>query len=262
MILVKIGGSLLTDKRQYRTLNHQNVVRLAREVASADKALALVHGAGSFGHVVAKEHRLADGRRVDRAQDAGAARVGVDVRELNHYVLHALGDAGARPFPVAAFPIARLRAGELASLDAEPFRLALDAGLLPVTFGDLAPDVERGYGIVSGDAIVESLARALKPERVVVATDVDGLYDRPPIQIGAKLVRDLTAADAVALLAGRAAGASAGVDVTGGMAGKLARLAAVARAGVPVFLLNGNAPGRLAQALAGKAVEGTAILPS
>lgn len=260
MILVKIGGSLLTDKRQYRALNHENVVRLAREVASADKALALVHGAGSFGHVVAKEHHLAGGRRVDRAQDAGAARVGVDVRELNHYVLHALGDAGARPFPVAAFPIARLRAGELASFDAEPFRLALDAGLLPVTFGDLAPDVERGYGIVGGDAIVESLARDLKPERVVVATDVDGLYDRSPMLIGAKLLRELTAAEAVRALAG--AGGSGGVDVTGGMAGKIARLAAVARAGVPVFLLNGNAPGRLAQALAGKAVEGTTILPT
>lgn len=257
MIVLKIGGSLLTDKLRYRELRHANVVRLAREVASAPKAVVLVHGAGSFGHVVAKEHALAGGRRVERAQDAGASRVGVDVRELDHYVLHALGDAGARPFPVPGFGVARLRNGELARFDAEPFRLALDAGLLPVTFGDLAPDLERGYGIVSGDALVEALARELKPERVIVATDVEGLYDRPPTMLGAKLLRDVTADEAVRALAG----GSTGVDVTGGMAGKLARLAAVARAGVPVFIVNGNAPGRLASALAGKAVEGTAILP-
>lgn len=260
MIVLKIGGSLLTDKLRYRELRHPNVVRLAREVASAEKAVALVHGAGSFGHVVAKEHELANGRRGDRAQDAGAARVGVDVRELDHYVLHALGDAGARPIAIPGFAVARLRAGELASFDAEPFRLALAAGLLPVTFGDLAPDLDRGFGIVSGDSIVEALAKALAPERVVIATDVEGLYDRPPMQIGAKLLREVTADEAVAALAGGAAGGSTGVDVTGGMAGKLARLAPIARAGTPVFILNGNAPGRLAGALAGKAVEGTTIL--
>lgn len=258
MILVKIGGSVLTDKRRYLALREEALVRLARELASTPRALVLVHGAGSFGHVVARDHALAAGRRGESAQDHAAAKVHQDVRALHLAVLGALTEAGRPAVGVSPFDVALLDGGELARFDAGPVSRALACGLVPVTHGDLVPDEARGWGILSGDAILEALAHALKPERVLVVTDVDGLHDRPPSEPGAALLARVTADEAVRALAG----ASTGVDVTGGMAGKVARLAAIARAGVPVTLVNGLAKGRVADALAGRDVPRTDVVPS
>ena len=51
MILLKIGGSVLTDKRRESTLREDNLRMVARQIADAKSSrLILVHGAGSFGH--------------------------------------------------------------------------------------------------------------------------------------------------------------------------------------------------------------------
>ncbi|HNX48306.1 MAG TPA: kinase, partial [Methanomassiliicoccales archaeon] len=58
MILVKLGGSVITDKGRYRTFDPETTDRLAEEIARTGQDVMVVHGAGSFGHMLAKEHRL------------------------------------------------------------------------------------------------------------------------------------------------------------------------------------------------------------
>jgi len=49
VILLKIGGSVLTDKGRESTLREDNLRMVARQIAEAESsALVLVHGAGSF----------------------------------------------------------------------------------------------------------------------------------------------------------------------------------------------------------------------
>ncbi len=256
MIVVKLGGSVITDKSRAKSLRRATLARVTSEIASSERAVCLVHGAGSFGHPLAKAHALADGRRGDRAQDAAAAEVHRDVRELHAEVLRDMQGWGARAIGVSSWDVAVLARGALDRFDVGPYARALDCGLVPVGFGDLVPDRERGYGILSGDVVVERLALDLKPARVVIATDVDGLYDAPPHEPGARLLARVTAEEAVRVLAG----ASQGIDVTGGMAGKVARLAAIARAGVPVRVVNGSVPGRIADAMAGQGGVGTDVV--
>lgn len=243
MHLVKLGGSVLTDKSRYRTPRPDVISRLARECAGHE--IILVHGAGSFGHVLAKEHRLAEGGGAPR----DVARVRADVRDLQQMLIHALHDAGAPAVACATSDLARLVHGELASFDGGPVRHALAAKLMPVLGGDVVLDAAKKWGIVSGDALMARLAQQFEPELAIFVTDVDGIYDRWP---GGAILPRIGPDDMPF------AGPSGAHDITGGMAGKLLRAREIAKF-APVLVINGNAPGRLADALAGKEVLGTRV---
>lgn len=270
---MKLGGSVLTDKAAYRTPRMDVIARLARELAQPSEPVVLVHGAGSFGHVLAKRHDLSRGDDGDAARREAFARVLDDVRALDGLVRGALLDAGVRAVSHSTLDLALLAHGGLARLDLEPVRRSVALGMTPVLRGDGAYDTERGFGILSGDVLMVELARALKPTLAVFVTDVDGIYDRAPDEPGARLLERVSAAafaaEGKARGAGRGQAASAprvdertrGADVTGGMRGKVERAAQVAREGVPVLVLNGLAEGRLAEALSGGSRVGSVVEP-
>lgn len=250
---MKLGGSVLTDKSRYRTPRLDIIARLANELARCGDRVALVHGAGSYGHVLASEHQLVRGDDGSAARRLAAAQVHGDVRELQGLVLAALRDAGLPAFSLSTFDLARLRAGELARFAFEPVHETLAAGFTPVMAGDLVLDDARGFGILSGDVLMVELARLLRPTRAVFVTDVDGIHDRDPMESGARLLPRIDLRADIRETESRVP------DITGSMAGKLKRAQAVARAGVPVHVVNGLAHGRLADVLAGKDVVGTIV---
>src|SRR2546422_10491281 len=62
MLLVKLGGSVITVKSKYRTLRGPALSRLARELAAgAGPDTVVVHGAGSDGPILAPQHGVKDG---------------------------------------------------------------------------------------------------------------------------------------------------------------------------------------------------------
>ncbi len=67
MILVKLGGSLITDKSQPFTPRLDVIRRLAREIHAAreknDIKLIIGHGGGSFPHLPAKKYQTHKGLR-------------------------------------------------------------------------------------------------------------------------------------------------------------------------------------------------------
>jgi isopentenyl phosphate kinase len=251
---VKLGGSVLTDKSQYRTPLLPNIARLAHELAASGERFVLVHGAGSYGHVLAKEHGLAGGGAADPARRLAAAQLHADVRELQGLVLQALQDARVPAISLSTYDLARLSAGEMASFAFEPVHETLARGFVPVLSGDVVIDSARGFGILSGDVLMVELARILRPKRAIFVTDVDGIFDKDPHESGATLLPtvDFRQEDIRASEARRP-------DITGGMGGKLKRAQQVAKAGVPVHVINGLASGRLSDALAGKPTVGTVI---
>lgn len=229
--------------------------RLALELAAARRPIVLVHGAGSFGHVVAKEHDLSKGDDGSPERRAAFSRVHADVRALDMLVRDALLRARLPALSHSTFDLATLEAGALSGFDDAPVRRSLAGGFLPVLRGDGVLDTARGFGILSGDVLMVELARRLKPDIAVFVTDVDGIYDRDPREPGARLLEHASASDAPR------AGDAKGADVTGGMRGKLTRASEVARTGVPVHIVNGLVPGRLQETLSGKTKVGTVVLP-
>ena len=255
VILVKLGGSVITDKSRLRSFRKGACERLARELRPAlREGLLVVHGAGSFGHIMAKKHELHKGfkRRSQLEHVAGVQR---DVRELDLRVLEALIDNGVSAVSVPPAASSTFDGGAVTSFDSGAFGSLLGLGLTPVTFGDVVPDESMGFSICSGDLMMLELAKAFRPRLAVFCADVDGVYDKDPkLHKGAEL---LPVVDSSAL--GRFSGRSVNADVTGSMKGKLERMLAISSHCEKCMIVNGNVRGRLEGAVRGRKVVSTAV---
>jgi isopentenyl phosphate kinase len=239
--VLKIGGSILTDKTRGDAARQDEISRVAGEIAACPEDLVLVHGAGSFGHIPAKKYGLPlsfspEGLRVTHES----------VARLNDLVIHALSRAGVDSLPVHPLSCLLLSNGRIESFALEPLKAMLEDGLMPVLHGDVAMDATRKAGIVSGDQLVSYLAGALRAEVVAVGCDVEGvlLSGKPLAEITR---RDLPALESVI-------GGSGGVDVTGGMKGKLRELLDLADLGVDSVIFNAAREGNIVRALRGESI--------
>lgn len=255
--IVKLGGSLITDKSKSKgTLRPDVLTRLAGEVAAVQGETIVLHGAGSFGHPGAKRYGLKEGLK-GAESIAGAAEVRSTVEELSREVRDALRAAGAAPWALPPSSVAFMRDGNLRRIDWEIFDAALGRGFVPVSHGDVVLDDTLGVSILSADDIAQALSRHLHPVLVVFAVDVDGVFDRDPKAPGAAVIQRLKASEKVAL----ADGPAGGDDVTGAMGAKVRAGQAIAFGGARVLIVNGLVPGRVGDALSGRSVTGTEIVP-
>jgi isopentenyl phosphate kinase len=254
-LVVKLGGSVITRKRETSTLRPKVLTRLAFELGRGwEKAgrppLVIIHGAGSFGHPWARKwslNRAPPGERGPRGR--GAAITSYQVRTLHVAVLKALLAAGIPAQSLPPSPISHNREGKIADLLVDPFREAIAQGNVPVTFGDVVPDLSWGYSILSGDTIALKLASELPAKRVVFVSDVDGVLD-PENMV--RVIPKLTEDAVKKLRAGNRA-----PDVTGGIVGKVGKMLEMGRVGVRAGLINGLRVGRLERAAGGEDVLGS-----
>lgn len=251
MILVKLGGSAITDKSKELAAREEVISRLAKEIADSGQNCLVIHGAGSYGHIKAKKYCLKDGTGHPEYRQ-GVIDVQMDVRDLNGLVVDAFHAAG---MPVASIPagaMAVFEDGKLAELPANVFKHYLDIGITPITFGDVVVDRTRGVCICSGDDIMLHLARELDVEKCLFVTSEEGIYQGYPPEPSEGPIPEIVRGQEVNF-------AALGNDVTGGMKRKLDLIFDIADTGCDVMVLNGLVPGRLKDALLGRDVIGTTI---
>ncbi|MBN2361215.1 MAG: isopentenyl phosphate kinase family protein [Deltaproteobacteria bacterium] len=251
--VIKLGGSVVTDKGSDRLTVRRDVVRrLAEEIgASHLERLVLVHGAGSFGHRIVKR------TGIDRGVEMpGALAAWAETQRLQYVLAAEVAEicigAGIPAIVCQASASARLRRGRLESMEVEVVRAILQQGGVPQLYGVPAVDAEQGCAILSGDQIAPFLAQRLGIGLVIHGTDVDGVFESDPALGPTARVPRIGRGNAAAVLA--ALGGSAHVDVTGGMRGKVESLLQWAQHGVCARIVDATRPGRLAQALAGEEV--------
>jgi isopentenyl phosphate kinase len=256
---VKLGGSLITDKSRGYTARRQTIRRLAEEVRRSldgepGLRLLLGHGSGSFGHWAAEPYGTQKGVRTPR-EWRGYAEVGAAAARLNRIVTDAFLEAGVPVLSVQPSASARCRDGELVTLDTHPIEEALDHGLVPLVYGDVALDEVRGGTIASTEDLFVYLADELEPDRILLLSRVTGVLDADDA-----VIPQITPASLPRLremLSG-----SEGVDVTGGMADKVERMAELVarRPRTTVRILTGTRPGLLMRCLVDEGIEvGTVI---
>lgn len=255
MILVKLGGSVITDKGRYRTFDPETAGRLAEEIARTGQNVILVHGAGSFGHMLAKEHRLHLGI-TDDSQLLGASQVMSDVRELDLEVCRQMSAKGLRVVPLPPASCAVMKDGALHHLDLDLFKAYLKLGMVPVTFGDVVRDEVLGLSICSGDQLMAALAREFRPSKVIFVTDVDGVFTADPTQDPkAKLIE--TVDEKVLESLPRT---ERNIDVTGSIFAKIRYMIDMATLTGECLVLNGKIPGRLEAAIRGEDVIASKVV--
>lgn len=249
MILIKLGGSVITDKTRYRTFNKDRVSRLCDEIKRSGKEAVIVHGAGSFGHVLAKEYSLQNGYSRPE-QIPAVSRVQYDVRELNSMVISELlsNDMPATSVPPGSCFM--MDDGKLMLNDTEVIKGMIKMGIIPVMFGDVVLDRKKGFGICSGDQIMELLCDILNPEKIVFVSDIDGLYDRDPkTHSDARLIKEVTS-ESLKKVDSR----TSVDDVTGGVRAKMEAMLRMTADNRECILVNGSVPDRLCSLLKGESV--------
>jgi isopentenyl phosphate kinase len=260
LILLKLGGSLITDKSSPRSLRRNTLRRVADEIAGARQqlpSLQLVvgHGAGSFAHVSAKKHGTRRGVHTSE-QWLGFAEVWWDASTLNRLVMEAFHEAGlpAISFPPSASVTAR--EGIVARWDLGPLEAALGAGLLPVIYGDVIIDIQIGGTILSTEDLFAHLVAQLLPGRMLLAGIEPGVWQDFPNRT--QTIPRITPENYQEIL--HVLSGSAATDVTGGMESKVDQGVSLVNEfpGLEILIFSGEEPGNLQDVLLGSRI-GTVI---
>jgi isopentenyl phosphate kinase len=261
LILLKIGGSVCTEKGKSRfKVREKAVARIAREIAEAKKAkdfrLLVVNGAGPFGHVNVSEYDINHGLRTPKDFE-GFCKTVSDCHYLNLKVSDIMRKEGLLTVPYPTTSVVMSADRKITTFFTDVIKRLWDANpdIIPVMNGDMAADLELKGAPMSGDGVLEYLAQRFRPELMVFATDVDGIFTSDPRKSrGAKLVERITK-DKFGEIKEGISGSSS-VDVTGGMLGKVERLLGLRNR---TIIVNGNRPGRVRDAMLGEEVRGTII---
>ena len=262
MIILKIGGSILTNKDSSDSeIDSKSLKRIASEIkASLDnspKELIIVHGAGSFGHPPAKKYRI--GEAFDE-EEYPQKRIGFcetqnAVKKLNMLICEAFIEKG---LPVVAIPASSFMTASnkrIVEGNLDNFKNYLSKGFIPVIYGDVVLDDELEICVISGDQLIQYLAKNLNPDMVVLGTDVDGVYNKnPKIHDDAIFFDRFSSLQDLDTLEG-----TTNVDVTGGMVGKIKELLYLADLVIESKIINAEVEDNIFKVLENEDVKGTVI---
>ncbi len=257
--LLKLGGSLITDKSKAHTARVDVLKRAAAEIKAVWEAnpfpLIIGHGSGSFGHVPAKRYNTRNG--VVTAEDwIGFAEVHREALDLNHIVTDVLYDAG---LPVLSFvPMDEVRTTNhtITFRNTDAIIKAMSHGLIPVIFGDTVFDDAIGGTILSTEDLFSHLCETFsEPPRILLAGLEQGVWQDYPANT--TLIKHIAADDSAS---DRFVFASEFTDVTGGMIEKVRLMRSLVRESkaASALIFSGCGEGSFTAALGGENI-GTLI---
>jgi isopentenyl phosphate kinase len=234
---------VITDKSKPFSYRPDVVSALSEEIASSDQKVVVVHGGGSYGHVVAKQHGITS--VAGEAPAVGVAQTRGAMYDLDRMVCKTMMEFKLNPYPFSPFD-AVSRAGKAPV--AAWLKGLLKEGLTPVTFGDVCL-TPAGFKVISGDVIMQDLAKILAPDWCVFALDVDGVYEENTRVI----IPEISPSKI------RRMNVPGGDDATGGMKLKLEAAARIAAGGTRVCFVSGYRRNEFSKALRGLDFYGTVI---
>ena len=261
MIILKIGGSIITNKDAVSEVDTKSLKRIASEIKSSldnsFKELIIVHGAGSFGHPPAKKYKI--GEKFDESEypqkRIGFCETQNAVKKLNMYICEAFIDEGLPVVAIPASSFMRATNKRITDGNLDSFKRYLEKGFIPVIYGDVVLDDELEICVISGDQLIQYLAKNLNPDMVVLGTDVDGVYNKNPKTHDDAIFFDkFSSLDDLDTLEG-----TTNVDVTGGMVGKIKELLYLADLGIESKIINAEVEDNVFKVLENEKVKGTVI---
>jgi len=242
MILIKLGGSIITNKEKPLSARRKTIEKLAKSLKKIDEPIIIVHGGGSYGHYWSVKY---DMHTKEKKYDLrGVAIVKNSMIELNKIILDLFLKNKLSPYCLP--PTDFMMGNKPIQKKIKEITKIAKSGLVPVTYGDALWFGQKKTYILSGDKIMTHLAKTLKPRLVIFALNEDGLYS------------DLKSKKLIYELKGEQPSISENkMDVTGGMARKVEEATKISKMGMNVFFVNGNKSERIVKAVKNRKFEGT-----
>jgi len=259
-LLIKFGGGLITDKSAMKTVDTDvitNLANLTHQLISQGHALTIVHGAGSFGHLKAKEWRIAQGadEAILTEQILAVDSIREDMLKLDSILCDALEQQNIEVRNLPPSQWARETGpnftGSLTPITNCP------KDIVAVTFGDVVDcDPPKRFGILSGDDLMVRIAQESESitHCIFLLGDTEGLLSAPPSDPLAELIPLWKPSHEIY------GDYDTTQDVTGGIFLKLESAAMIAQSVEHVWFLDGRETDRVMQLLDEGATRGTRIM--
>lgn len=242
MILIKLGGSIITNKEKSLTARKSTIDKIAKSLRKLNEVFVVVHGGGSFGHYWSVKYNMHT--RPARYSQHGVAIVKNSMVSLNKIILDSFLKNRLNPY---CLPPTDFMAGDRPVIKkVKEIEKIAKSNLVPVTFGDALWYGKKKSYILSGDKIMTILAKTLRPRLSIFVLNVDGVFS------------DLKTRNLIYEMKSQKPQVSKiAMDVTGGMRRKIEEATRISRLGLDVFFVNGNKPQRIVDAIKRKKFEGT-----
>ena len=264
LVILKLGGGLITDKSRLCTSKPSVIHNLAESISKLDSLgyrIIVVHGAGSYGHLKAKRWKLHEGiiegykpEHDDGISDQHAAVESVrnDMLVLNQEIIDALESFG---LTTECHPPHKWASDTGAHFSGDLSLFNYSDGTIPVTFGDVVHCTgDKIIGILSGDDICYRLALDNHASHMIFAmSGAAGLLTAPPSNSDAELI-SIWSPDCE--FEGEHLSSE---DVTGGIHLKIERAAMIAEYVPNVWIVDGEHPSRIEEAITSGETVGTKI---
>ena len=242
MILIKLGGSIITNKEKPLSPRRKTIDILTKSLKKISEPIIIVHGGGSYGHYWSVKY---DMHTKEKKYDLrGVAIIKNSMIELNKIILDSLLKNKLSPYCLP--PTDFMSGNKPVSKKVKEIEKIAKSGMIPVTYGDALWFGQNKTFILSGDKIMTHIAKILKPRLTIFALNEDGVYS------------DLRSKKLIYELKGERPSISENkMDVTGGMTRKIEEASKIAKMGMNVFFVNGNKPERIVKAVKNSKFEGT-----
>ena len=244
MILIKLGGSVITNKEKPFSVRRKSIEKIVRALKKIDEPIIIVHGGGSFGHYWSVKYDMHT--KPANYNIHGVSVVKNSMVELNKIILDSFLKNKLNPYCLP--PTDFIFGNKPIIKKVKEIEKIAKSNLIPITFGDALWFGKKKSYILSGDKIMSILAKILKPRLCVFVLNVDGLYSDPKTK---KLIHELKSEKPLISKSSK--------DVTGGMKRKVEEAIKISKNGINVFFVNGNKPERILDAVKRKKFHGTLV---
>ena len=242
MILIKLGGSIITNKKKPLSARKKTIENLSKSLKKIDEPIVIVHGGGSYGHYWSVKYDMHTKEK--RYDLRGVAIVKNSMIELNKIILDSMLRNKLSPY---CLPPTDFMSGNKPIIKKiKEIEKIAKSDFIPVTYGDALWYGQKKTYILSGDKIMTYLSKILKPRMSIFALNEDGLYSDLKTK---KLITELKEENPEIT--------KNKMDVTGGMTRKVKEATKISKMGINVFFVNGNKPERIVKAIKNRKYEGT-----
>ncbi|MBY9007264.1 MAG: type 2 isopentenyl-diphosphate Delta-isomerase [Candidatus Lokiarchaeota archaeon] len=261
IILLKLGGSLLTEKNKPFSLRKDVIKNAVNQIGRSNKKLIIIHGGGSFGHPLAKKYSISKGiNNSIENQIMGLSETHDAMNKLNSYVISEFLDQLIPAISIQTSSIFLKKSHEYLIKTVDIIETYLKLGLIPILYGDIVVEKSGNFSILSGDQIILELCNNLnkfKVEKVIFTTETDGIYiNENDSTDNTKLATEIHYKDLDNI---NLANLGQKIDVTGGMKGKIDSIKKICDLNIPVQIINGLKPNYILKALKSEKIKGTYI---
>jgi isopentenyl phosphate kinase len=245
IVLIKLGGSVVTHKERAMTLNKRAIDRIIKSLLNVKIPIILIHGGGSFGHYWSIKYGMHS--KPERYSSEGIAVVHESMISLNQFIIKTMLKLKMNPYSIPPYSLI---------LGKKPFSKKIfelahmtEDKIVPVTYGDIVYRTRHKYSILSGDELMTLISTVLRPKKVIFAINVDGIYEDPQTK---NVIHTIDEKSLIKF-------SDVKLDITGGMKRKVREASKISLAGIDVHFVNGFKPERLLKIIENRETEGTVI---